>query len=59
MDRIILVGAQEVEHAGSAMREAAASMKQTASSLEWALTQHQRHMDDWLQRFEAALEQRE
>lgn len=33
------------------MREAAQKMEQAASSMQFAFEQHQRFLDDWLQRF--------
>lgn len=53
---IHLVGAEQVQSAANTMRSAADEMKSAASSIDYALTAHQRFMDDWLQRFEAALE---
>lgn len=55
METIYLAGSSEVSSAGSNMRTAAEQMKQAASNIEYALTQHQRFLDDWLSRFEAVL----
>lgn len=55
-DYVTLLGAEQVSSAGHTMREAAREMQAAANSTEWALEQHRRFMDDWLSRFEAALE---
>lgn len=52
MDSIYLQGSEDVRAAGFVMREAAQEMKNAASSIEFSLQQHQRFMDDWLQRLE-------
>ncbi|RVD44916.1 hypothetical protein EN742_00800 [Mesorhizobium sp. M4A.F.Ca.ET.020.02.1.1] len=51
-----LIGAEDVRSAGSAMRSAAEDMRSAAFSIDSALDRHQRFLDDWLQRLEAALE---
>lgn len=53
---VTLLGAEEVSRAGSAMQEAASTMSSAAENIAFALERHQRFMDDWLMRFEAALE---
>ena len=51
-----LVGAEQVQHAAAAMREAAREMQAAVNSLEWSLEQQRRFMDDWLGRLTEALE---
>ena len=58
MDYITLMGAEEVSRAGHNMQAAGQSMNSAASNLGEVLQQHQRFMDDWLYRFEAALQER-
>lgn len=55
-DFINLIGAEDVRAAGNTMRSAADTMGSAAGSFTWALEQHQRFMDDWLQRFADVLE---
>lgn len=57
---ITLLGADDVSRASGGMQTAAANMQSAAGSIQWALEQHQRFMDDWLSRFaEAMIAQRE
>lgn len=58
MDYIHLMGSEDVSRAGSAMREAANEMRRAASEIESALQQHRIFMDEWISRFEQALEQK-
>lgn len=53
---VTLLGAEDVRSAGNAMRSAADDMRSAASSIDSTLDRHQRFLDDWLQRFEAAIE---
>ena len=55
MDYVTLMGSEQVQSAGIAMRHAAEEMNRAASSIDSSLTQHQRFLDDWLQRVEAIL----
>jgi len=55
-DYMTLMGADDVRSAGNTMREAASTMCRAASEIDYSLQQHQRFLDDWLQRFQAALE---
>jgi hypothetical protein len=57
-DYVTLVGAEDVRSAGNTMRQAADTMGSAVGSLTWALEQHQRFMDDWLQRLDATLQDR-
>ncbi|WP_095081660.1 hypothetical protein [Mesorhizobium sophorae] len=54
-----LIGAEEVRSAGNAMSGAASEMRGAASSIDSAFERHHRFLDDWLQRFEAAMERAE
>ena len=58
MNSIVLIGAEDVRSAGYTIQSAAVDMKQVVINLEGVLFQHQRFMDDWLQRFEYILEQK-
>ncbi|WP_095203699.1 hypothetical protein [Mesorhizobium carmichaelinearum] len=51
-----LIGAEEVRSVGNAMSGAASEMRGAASSIDSAFERHHRFLDDWLQRFEAAME---
>lgn len=53
---IHLIGAEDVRSAGHQMASAADGMNRAASNFESVFSQHQRFMDDWLQRFESAIE---
>ena len=54
METIYLVGAEEVTRAGQNIRGAAEEISRalSANNLEWVLEKNQRHMDNWLTRFE-------
>jgi hypothetical protein len=54
-DYVTLLGAEQVQSAGHSMSRAGDQMQRAASAIETALFQHQRFMDDWLQRFEYIL----
>jgi hypothetical protein len=51
-----LIGADDVRSAGIAMRHAAEEMKSAANTIDVALDQHRNFLNDWLQRFEAAVD---
>lgn len=53
---ITLLGAEAVENAGRAMRNASEEMGHAASNLEDSLQRHRMFMDDWLQRLAHVLE---
>lgn len=53
-----LMGAEQVQSAASRMSSAADEMQRAASTIDGALDRHQRFLEDWLQRFEAAMERR-
>lgn len=55
MDYITLMGAEAVQRAGSTIRQAAGTMQTAANSIYDSLDRHQRFLDDWLARFEAAV----
>ena len=55
-DYVTLMGVEKVESAGYTMRSAADQMQRAASSIDESLARHQRFLDDWLTRLEAALE---
>lgn len=51
-DHVTLLGAEDVSRAAGQMRSAADTFASAVGSHTWALEQHQRFMDDWLQRFQ-------
>jgi hypothetical protein len=51
-----LIGAERVASAAHTMSHAAEQMRQAAGSIDETMRQHQRFLEDWLQRFETALE---
>jgi len=53
---VTLLGAEDVLRAASSMSSAASEMQRAASSIDMALTQHRQWMDDWLMRFEQAID---
>lgn len=55
-DYITLVGADQVQSAAGTMRGAAEEMRRAASQIDDALSRHQRFLDDWIMRFESAVE---
>lgn len=55
-DYITLLGAEDVARAARNMAEASAEMSSAARNINYSLTQHQRFLDDWLQRLEASIE---
>ena len=59
METVTLIGAEDVRRAASTMRGAAEEMTRAANTVYEALFQHQRFMEDWLVRFEAALEKQQ
>lgn len=56
MDSINLLGAEDVRRAGAAMGGAAETMVQASRNMDGSLERFQRWADDWLARFEAAVE---
>ncbi len=58
METIVLIGAEDVQRAGSTMRDAATEMSRAAETIREAFSQQQRFMDDWLMRLEVALEKK-
>lgn len=57
-DYVTLLGAEDVQSAGRNIAHAATTMESAASSIAWALEQHQRFMDDWLSRLDGLLSDR-
>lgn len=51
VDNIYLVGSEDVRNAGQAMSSAAAEILRAANLISQALYDHQRFLDDWLERF--------
>jgi len=54
-DYMTLVGAEKVESAGYAMRDAAEKMRNAASQIDEALSRHQQFMQEWLGTLEQVL----
>ena len=55
-DRITLMGSEQIQSAGYAMRQAAEQMNRAAGDFDAALQRHERFMDDWLLRLQNLLE---
>lgn len=55
---ITLLGSEEVSRAGHNMQSAADTMSHAANNLAAVLEQHQRFMDDWLNRLDGILQDR-
>jgi hypothetical protein len=53
---ITLMGAEQVSSAASTISRAADTMRSAGGNIDDALERHRRFMDDWLLRFEQALE---
>ena len=53
---IHLIDAEDVRAAGHQMASAADDMNRAAGNFESLFERHYRFMDDWLQRFESAIE---
>ena len=58
METIHLVGTEQVERAAAGMRGAAADMHAAANNIQFALEQHQRFMQQWLEDFRAIMEKK-
>lgn len=56
MERILLVGTEEVSRAGHNISSAAEEMKLAASNIESALLNHQQFLDRWLEQYQAITE---
>lgn len=56
MDSIHLAGAEDVRSAGNAMVRAADTMQSAARTIAEALDRQRDFMDQWMMRFEAAVE---
>lgn len=55
-DYITLLGAEQVQHAARSIQAAAEEMARAASYSDETARQQRQFMDDWLQRFEQAIE---
>lgn len=55
-DSIFLHGADDVRSAGNTIAHAADTMVRAASNIDGALERHQRFLDEWLVRFEQAVD---
>jgi hypothetical protein len=55
MERMLLIGTEEVSHAAGRMQQAADGMKQAASSMEWTNGQFLRRFEELVGRMEEAL----
>ena len=51
-----LVGSEQVQNAANTMRHAAEEMNRASANLEGVLFRHQLFLDDWLIRYERAME---
>jgi hypothetical protein len=55
MRDVVLLGAEQVQNAARTMSSAASEMLRAASSIDESLRRHERFLDEWLDRFAAAL----
>lgn len=55
MERIILIGAEDVANAGHRIASAAETMNRAVSNLDDTLRRNQQFMDEWLGKFEQIL----
>lgn len=55
MEFIHLTGSEEVSRAGNVIRGAAGDMQTAANTIQTALDDHSRFMDDWLYRLQEML----
>lgn len=58
-DYITLLGADDVRSAGYKMTSAADSMNRAASAISEALERHKQYLEEWISRFEVALDKEE
>ncbi len=56
MDRVYLMGTEDVIRSAHLIRGAADSMLAAANNIGSALAEHQRFMNDWLSRFQQVVE---
>jgi len=56
MDRIILVGSEDVLSGGRMARDAGAEMSRAASTIQSAVEMGQKSIEDFIARFEVAVE---
>ena len=54
MESVYLLGSEDVRRASGCMYDAAETMIRAASQIDESLRMHQRFLDDWLSRLEAA-----
>lgn len=54
METHVLIGAEDVRRAAGEMTAAAREMNGAAARMEYALQAHERFLDDWLLRYQAA-----
>lgn len=59
METMVLMGSEDVRRAAGQMQDAAQTIGNAASSIEFALRQHQQFLDDWLARFADVLASKE
>lgn len=56
MERIVLIGAEDIARAGRDMQEAAVSISRAVSDLSAELFRHRQWLDEWLMRLEVVVE---
>lgn len=57
-NHMTLLGAEDVRSAANTMRSAADEMQRAAMNIDASLQQHQRFLDDWLNRLDGVLTDR-
>lgn len=55
-DYVTLLGAEDVRSAANTMSRAADTMRSAASNFDSTMDRHQRFMDEWMTRFESAID---
>jgi hypothetical protein len=55
MERILLVGTEEVSNAGHRMSAAAETMRKAANTIDDAIMRHKQYLEDWMLRFEQCI----
>ena len=56
-ENVWLLGADDVKRAGVEIGAAARTMREAIGAMEAALLNHQQFLDDWLARFQSAMEE--
>lgn len=58
MERMLLIGTEEISSAANRMVSAAYEIRMAATSIDNSLAAHRQFMDDWLRRLEDVMEKK-